>query len=56
MTTLRIQATTEMGCTVYASIRVSEDYAMNEVVSAVKRNGYTAFRLVESMKRFVKVA
>ena len=53
--TLRIQAITEMGCTVYASIKVSEDYTMNEVVREVKRNGYKMFRLVETMKKFVEI-
>ena len=53
--TLRIQAITEMGCTVYTSINVSEDYTMNEVVREVKRNGYKMFRLVETMKRFVEI-
>lgn len=55
MTTLKIQAITEMGATVYASIKVSEDYTMNEVVRTVKNNGYVMFRLVDTMKRFVKV-
>ena len=32
MTTLKIQAITECGACVYASINVSEDYTMNEVV------------------------
>ena len=55
MTTLNIQAITEMGCTVYASIKVSDDYTMNEVVREIKRLGYKAFRLVNTMKRFVEV-
>lgn len=55
MKTLNIQATTEMGCTVYASIRVHEDYTMNEVVRTVKENGYTSFRLVDTMRKMVKV-
>lgn len=52
MKTLFIQAITEMGCCVYTSIIVSEDYTMNEVVNTVKRDGYKAFRL-NTMKRFV---
>lgn len=52
---LRIQAITEMGCTVYTSIKVSEDYTMNEVVREVKRNGYKMFRLIETMKKFVEI-
>ena len=55
MTTLKIQAITKMGCCVYASIKVSEDYTMNEVVREVKRNGYKMFRLVETMKKFVEI-
>ena len=55
MRTLKIQAITEMGATVYASIRVSEDYTMGEVVRTVKANGYRYFRLLDSMKRFVEV-
>lgn len=55
MTTLSIQAITDMGACVYATIKVSNDYTMNEVVNTVKRNGYKAFRLVETMKRFVEV-
>ena len=54
MRLLEIQAITGMGCVVYASIRVREDYTMNEVVKEVKRQGYTAFRL-PSMKVFVRV-
>lgn len=46
------QFITEMGCSVYATINVNEDYTMNEVVREVKRLGYKAFR-VENMKRFV---
>lgn len=55
MRTLKIQAITEMGATVYTSIRVSEDYTMGEVVRTVKANGYRYFRLLDSMKRFVEV-
>lgn len=55
MKTLEIQAITEMGATVYTSIKVSEDYTMNEVVRTIKNNGYTYFRLTDSMKRFVKI-
>ena len=55
MTILKIQAITEMGCCVYASIKVSEDYTMNEVVREVKRLGYIKFRLIDTMKRFADV-
>ena len=55
MTTLNIQAITELGCCVYATIKVSEDYTMNEVVIEVKRLRYTHFRLINTMKRFVKI-
>ena len=55
MKTLKIQAITEMGCCVYASINVSEDYTMNEVIREVKRQRYAMFRLIDTMKRFVKI-
>lgn len=55
MTKLNIQAITEMGCVVYASINVSKDYTMNEVVNAVKTRGFSAFRLLDTMKIFVYV-
>lgn len=55
MTTLNIQAITEMGCCVYTSIKVSEDYTMSEVVREVKRLGYIKFRLIDTMKRFAEV-
>lgn len=54
MRTLEIQAITEMGCVVYASIKVSNDYTMNEVVRAVRGQRYKAFRL-DSMKVFVSI-
>ena len=37
------QFITEMGCCVYTTITVNEDYTMNEVVREVKRLGYKAF-------------
>ena len=46
------QFITEMGCCVYTTITVNEDYTMNEVVREVKRLGYKAFCLA-TMKRFV---
>ena len=52
---LTIQAITESGCVVYASIKVSADYTMTEVVKAVRNSGYTAFRLIDTMKRFVTI-
>ena len=55
MTTLYIQAITEMGACVYATIKVSDDYTMAEVVRTVKANGYKMFRLVDTMKRFVEI-
>lgn len=56
MTRLEIQAVTkEYGCTVYATITVSEDYTMSEVVRAVKSKGFKAFRIISTMKRFVEI-
>lgn len=55
MTTLNIQAvTTEMGCVVYSTIKVPEDYTMNDVVRAVRNAGYSMFRL-DTMKIFARV-
>ena len=55
MTTLNIQAITESGACVYGSIKVKEDYTMNQVVTEIKRLGYKAFRLTDTMKRFVEI-
>lgn len=56
MTELLIQAITkEYGCIVYATLIVSEDYTMNEVVRTVRDYGYKAFRIIDTMKRFVEV-
>ena len=55
MIKLNIQAITEMGSCVYTSIKVSEDYTMNEVVREIKRLGYRYFRLLDNNMRFVKV-
>lgn len=53
MTKLDVQVITEMGCCVYTSIKVSEDYTMNEVVREVKRLNYKAFRIIKTGMRFV---
>ncbi len=53
MTKLNIQAITEMGSCVYTELNLSEDYTMNMVVNEVKRLGYQAFRIVDTMKQFV---
>ena len=46
---------TEMGCVIKnAMVVVSEDYTMNQMVKAIKDNGYKMFKL-DSMKRFVEV-
>ena len=46
---------TEMGCVIKnAMVVVSEDYTMNQMVKAIKENGYKMFKL-DSMKRFVEV-
>ena len=55
MTNLDIQAITEMGACVYDSIKVSDDYTMNQVMNEVKRLCYVEFRIVDTMKRFTKV-
>lgn len=53
MTNLKVQVISEMGCCIYTSINVSEDYTMNEVVREIKRLGYVAFRIIETGMRFV---
>lgn len=55
MKNLKIQGITEMGCCVYATLQVSNDYTMNEVISEVKRRRFIKFRLIDSMKVFVDV-
>lgn len=55
MAKLYIQAITRMGCVVYTEISLPEDYTMNQVVKEVKRLDYQAFRIVETMKRFVYI-
>ena len=56
MTKLYIQAITKTyGCCVYTEISLPEDYTMNMVVNEVKRLGYSHFRIVDTMKRFVAV-
>lgn len=55
MTKLFIQAITNMGSCVYTEINLPEDYTMNMVVNELKRLGYQAFRIVDTMKRFVYI-
>lgn len=54
MINLEIQAVTNMGSVVYTTIKLPNDYTMNQVVNEVKRNRYVAFRTM-SMKRFVNI-
>lgn len=55
MAKLYIQAITGTGCVVYTEISLPEDYTMIQVVKEVKRLGYQAFRIVETMKRFAYI-
>lgn len=55
MIELAVAVVTEMGCHIYTSITVSEDYTMNEVVREIKRLGYKRFRLIETMKGYATV-
>ena len=55
MTKLGVAVITEMGSSIYTTITVSEDYTMNEVVKENKRLGYVSFRLLETMKCYVRV-
>lgn len=55
MQKLMAQAITEMGCCVYVTVKVSDDYTMNEVVREIKRMRFVKFRLVDTMKAFAEV-
>lgn len=55
MTKLNVAVITEMGSHIYTTITVKEDYTMNEVVNEIKRLGYIAFRLVDTMKTYVMI-
>lgn len=55
MVKVNIQAITNMGCCVYTTITLSEDYTMNQVIKEVKRLGYKSFRILSSGMRFVNV-
>lgn len=55
MTRLAVAVETEIGCHIYTEITVSEDYTMNEVVNEIKRLGYKRFRLIDTMKTYVRV-
>lgn len=55
MTKLYIQAITELGACVYTEITVPEDYTMNMVVATIRSRRFKAFRLLDTMKRFVYV-
>lgn len=56
MTKVYIQAITgTYGCCVYTEINLPEDYTMNQVVNEVRRLGFRAFRILDTMKRFVNV-
>lgn len=56
MMKLNIQAITKAyGCCVYAEIVLPEYYTMNMVVREIKRLGYSHFRIIDTMKKFVAV-
>lgn len=55
MIKLDIQGITEMGCCVYTTITVREDYTMSEVVREVRRHKFVKFRLLDTMKGFAEV-
>lgn len=55
MTKVFFYGITEMGCYIQnAMVVVPKDYTMNQLVKAIKENGYKMFKL-DSMKRFVEV-
>ena len=53
--TLDLQGIDEMGCCVYFSITVNEDYTMRQLVDEVISHGYVKFRIVNTMKCFANV-
>lgn len=55
MKELNIAVITEMGSHIITKIKVKEDHTMNQVVEEVRRLGYTQFRLVDTMRCYVKV-
>lgn len=55
MTTVYFDGITEMGsCIKNAMVVLPEDYTMNQLVKAIKENGYMMFML-PTMKRFMKI-
>lgn len=46
--------TKEYGCCVYTSVKMPEEYTMNQLVEAIKFLGYSMFK-TETMKVFVKI-
>ena len=52
---LEVAVTTEMGCHIYTTITVNEDYTMNNVVEEIRRLGFTSFRLLDTMNCYVRV-
>lgn len=56
MTTLNLQVIFgEYDCVAYTSIKLPEDYTMNQVVQACRDRRYKKFRIVDTMKIFVAV-
>lgn len=45
----------EYDCVAYTSIKLPEDYTMNQVVQAVKDRDFKKFRIVDTMKTFATV-
>lgn len=52
---LPVQAVFGHGCIAYASIRVPEDYTMNDIIRECQSRGFTRFRLTDTMRVFVDV-
>ena len=50
-----VQAITSMGCVVYLDVNLPENYTMTQMVNEIRSQGFTQFRIVETMNRFVKV-
>lgn len=55
MIRVEIAALTSMGSHVYTELKMNEGYTMNQLVAEVKRQGFIAFRILDTMKTYVYI-
>ena len=55
MVRVGIAALTRMGSHVYTELKMNEGYTMNQLVVEVKRQGFIAFRILDTMKTYVYI-